>query len=343
VTRFSLGFQRVALVPPRGVPRRGSSRAARAAAVLLSLFAAAHGALAEEYAEEEDWTANEPRWIPSLSFGFDTFDYKTDSSVTNSVNPPSQEGAGATSNRQIQLLTDGELMGPIFEGLPGHPRLFAGAGIQFNPFSSDTIFQTGHLGGNPANPEDDIGKFQTLLAGEIAAGCLNFTPPACSTRKPTDFDGQGSDIEANFKQSWHAALGVAFTFPVGEDLLLQLKPSIAYNVDKIDMTGTMTTVTENDPSTWPDPNIPQYTVHRGGASSSTTDHSLGPGLELALALSRSRPIRASLFADTRFLWLVSDPTTTFSDGVARYEIHRDSFGFRAGAGVRLSWVGFGEH
>ena len=347
------------------------------AALLLALCGVAHAAFAEEdwnaeESGEQDWGAHEPSWIPSLSFGFDTFDYKTTNSVVNMVNPPFWQGVGTNSERELQLLTDGELMGPILAAWPGHPRPFASVGFQFSPFASDNIYQNGLLRGDA---ETDITQFLSLLNSQVyrpagGNGCLDTTPPSCDTREPQDFDGQGSQIEAKFKTSWHAALGAAFTFPMGESLLLQVKPSIAYNVDQIDMTGTITTVTENPSNTWVDPNIPEYTIHRGGASSTATNHSLGPGLELAVALSRSRPIRASLFVDTRFLWLLGNPTTSFSDSVqglsicrdsqpgpgavpgclaangdppvAHYSVRRDSFSFRAGAGVRLSWVGFSD-
>jgi hypothetical protein len=52
-------------------------------------------------------------------------------------------------------------------------------------------------------------------------------------------------------------------------------------------------------------------------------------------------VRVSLYADVRFLWVISDRTTEFSDSVATYEVERDPFGIRGGAGLRFSWVGFG--
>jgi hypothetical protein len=87
--------------------------------------------------------------------------------------------------------------------------------------------------------------------------------------------------------------------------------------------------------------VPEWLIYQSQASETVTQHSLGPGLELGLVLFRSmRPVRASLFADARFLWLLSDRTTTFSDSVATYEVRRDPFEIRGGAGMRLSWLGF---
>ena len=288
-------------------------------------------------AAQERPELREPAWIPSLSFRFDTFDYQTDSSVVNLINPPAQQGGKDKTDRELLFLGDLELMGPVlFKNFPGRPRLFVSGGVQFDPFSSDDIFR---LGNQQVDTELDIRRFQTLRAADIRRGCLNQVPPTCATMEPEDFEGQGSEIEAAFQPSWFAELGVAFGFPLTSSVLLQVKPSIAYNADRIDFTGTMKTVTENPPP-WTVPDIPDFTVNRSDATVTATDHSLGPGLELGVVLFRSaRPLRVSLYGDVRFLWLLGDRTTQFSDPVASYEVTRDPFAIRAGAGVRLSWVG----
>jgi hypothetical protein len=292
-------------------------------------------------AAQERPEPREPAWIPSLAFRFDTFDYNTDNSVVNRLNPPAQEGTADKIDRELVFMGEAELLGPVlFKNFFGRPRIFVGGGMQFDPFSSDDIFRFGNM---QANTEQAIGRFTTLLIGDITRGrCLTFTPPTCATAEPGDFEGQGSEIEAEFRPSWFAELGVAFGFPFANSMLLQVKPSIAYNADRIDLNGSIKTVTENPPDTWFNPNVPEYTVNRGSASQSITQHSLGPGIEIALAVFReSRPIRASLYADARFLWLLGDRTTTFSDSIATYEVTRERFGVRAGAGVRLSWMGLG--
>jgi hypothetical protein len=184
---------------------------------------------------------------------------------------------------------------------------------------------------------------RSIYTGEIANKCDERPPPqTCFTAEPEQFAGQGSEIVAELQNpSWYAALGVAFNVPVADSLLLQVKPSIAYNVEQIDMTGRITTVVETDPDN------EMFEVHRNAASASSTDHSLGLGIELALALSRAgKPIRTSLYVDARFLWLLSDPTTEFSDpgpptGFGSFTVERDEFGIRGGAGVRFSWMGSG--
>jgi hypothetical protein len=283
-------------------------------------------------------TDQEPRWIPSIDFGFDTFAYSAEASVENDLNPPAQEGTQTDPPVEFSLRLGGELMGPIFEGLPGRPRLFVQGGAQLNPFSSDKIFKVGELRGDT---ELALLVHQSVYAREIANKCDERDPPNCFTAEPEQFAGQGSEIVAELQNpSWYAALGVAFNVPVADSLLLQVKPSIAYNVEQIDMTGEITTVVETDPVN------EMFEAHRDAASASSTDHSLGLGIELALVLSRAvRPIRTSLYVDARFLWLLSDSTTEFSDpgptGFSAFTVERDEFGIRGGAGVRLSWMGFG--
>jgi hypothetical protein len=84
-------------------------------------------------------------------------------------------------------------------------------------------------------------------------------------------------------------------------------------------------------------------IHESNVDFSNTDHSIGPGLEeVAMAFRSMRPIRISLFAQVRALWLVSGTTTsaTDPDGIASYRVERDDVVVKGGAGIRLSWVGF---
>ena len=280
----------------------------------------------------------EPRWIPSIDFGFDTFAYSAQASVENGINPPAQEGTQIDPTVELPFRLGGELMGPAFEGLPGRPRLFVQGGVQLTTFSSDKIFQIGELRGDA---ETDVAGFRSIYTVRAAARCDVREALHCWTGEPGQFEGQGSEIYAELQNpSWYAALGVAFSVPVADSLLLQVKPSIAYNVEEIDMTGRITTVVEIDPVN------EMFEIHRDAASTSSTDHSLGLGIELALGLFRAhRPIRTSLYVDARFLWLLSDPTTEFSSpgptSFGSFTVERDEFGIRGGAGVRFSWMGFG--
>lgn len=285
----------------------------------------------------------EPRWIPSMNVGVETFAYSTESTVVNNFNPPSQEGSRSNDSLQLMVQIGGELMGPRLGWLPGSPRPFATGGVSLRTFSSDRIFVVGDPQGNTVS---DIALFQFIRAGDLARDrpppgngipdCKEQVPETCATADAQDFAGQFSEIGAEFQMpAWYAGLGLSFDFPLGRSLLLQARPSIAYSVETVDLSGSIRTVIETDPVN------EVFEIHEGSATGSSTDHSLGLGLELDLALFRRiGPIRTSLYLDTRFLWLVSDSTATFSGPLATYRVERDPFEVRGGAGVRFSWTGF---
>lgn len=279
----------------------------------------------------------EPSWIPSIEIGLETFDYNVDTTVVNQINPPSWQGNQSEAERQTMFRIGGEPMGPSFENLPGRPRWFAQGGAQIRLFSSDNIFGDGDPM-VPLQPELQLAQYPTNGLEQLEL--------------PGDFEGQGSAITARFQDpSWYAGLGVAFSVPIGTNRLLYIKPSVQYSMEKIDLSGALTTVDEPIPRVDPLPCgvreaqqcIREFFAHRSREKTSTTDHSVGAGLEVALVLFRSvRPIRVSLYAQARFLWLVSGSTTRFadSDGVATYSVTRDDFGIKGGGGLRFSWVGF---
>jgi len=280
----------------------------------------------------------EPSWIPSIDIGLETFDYNVDTTVVNQINSPSWDGTQKEAGRQTMFRIGGELMGPMFENLPGRPRLFAKGGLQVRLFSSDEIFGVGHPI-VPLQPERGLIQHNTngLPAFDL----------------PSYFEGQGSAVTGRFQDpSWYAGLGVAFSVPFGINWLLYIKPSAQYSMEKIDLSGILTTVDEPIPMVDPfpcgaradePPCIREFFIHRSRARVTATDHSVGAGLEVAVVPFRSvRPIRVSLYAEARFLWLVSDDTTEFADpgGVASYSVVRDDFNIKGGGGLRFSWVGF---
>jgi hypothetical protein len=339
-----LRFQRVA------VPWGG--------ALLLAL-----GLLAQPAAAQEGPADREPAWIPSFNVDFETYDYTTTTSITNLITPPTLEGTVSDHSPQLVIGLQGDLMGPPLERLPGRPRLFAQGGIDFNTFSGSTIGETGLLQGDPQRA---ISQFRIIRRQDRLQGCLNQNPPTCITADASEFEGQGAQVTGQMATpAWNAALGLAFDVPLRRSLLLQLRPSIIYNYQEVDMGARIQTVVEEPPGpTYETQEV--FTVREGTASGSASDHSLGLGLELGLALFRSaRPIRVSLYLDTRFLWLLSDPVTTFQDPsgtqtsfpdpppapppivttpsgpVGSYQVERDTFEIRGGAGIRFSWVGYG--
>jgi len=328
-------------------------RAAALSSVIISFSWFAQSAEAEE-SEPPAAAADglsEPSWIPSVETGVEVFDYNVDTAVVNHINGPRLGGNESEAERQTMFRIGGELMGPMFEDLPGRPRLFAQGGVQIRAFSSDDIF------GN--------GKFAVGIEPERGINVYHVNGDLGKTL-PDSFAGQGSAISARFQDpSWYAGLGVAFSVPIGADMLLYIKPSVQYSMERIDLSGTLTTVDEPiprvdplfcntgqhlDPDKRPPPCIREFFPHRSAQDATITDHSVGAGLEVALVLFRSvRPIRVSLYAEARFMWLVSDSSTTLANdtktldepnGVASYSVVRDEFDVKGGGGLRFSWVGF---
>jgi hypothetical protein len=293
----------------------------------------------EPVVASEDEEFPEPSWIPSIEVGFEAYSYDVDTTIINLGDPTVWSETQSGGADQILLRIGGELMGPMFESLPGRPRLFVQGGVGIRTFSDDRVFELG----NPdldSEPEAGIGNYHANGPGDRDL--------------PVDFDGQGSWLDADLQDpTWYAGLGIAFSVPISTELSFYIKPSVQYSVEDIDFEGKLTTVEETTPPGTVDP-FPcgtrpgrppcerTFVVHRSTANFSTTDHSVGPGLELAMAFMSSRPIRVSLFAQIRALWLVSDATNSITDpnGVASYSVERDDLTVRGGAGIRFSWVGF---
>jgi hypothetical protein len=287
---------------------------------------------------EEEEEFSEPAWIPSLDVGFEGFSYDVDTTIVNlsDPDPSSRSDTQPESVNQVVFRIGGGLMGPMFENLPGRPRLFVQGGVGFNAYSSDRVFEID----DPDvrfEPEAGIDKYQRLGAGNRVL--------------PEGFEGQGSRLDADFQDPlWYAGLGIAFSVPTSGGLLFYIKPSVQYSAEPIDFTGKLKTVEEPIPRLDPDPcgvNEPssclrEFKIRESNADFSTTDHSIGPGLEVAMAFRSFGPIRISVFGQARVLWLVSDAVTSFTDpnGFASYSVERNDRVFKGGVGVRLSWVGF---
>jgi hypothetical protein len=294
----------------------------------------------EPVVASEDEEFPEPSWIPSIEVGFEAYSYDVDTTIINLSDPTSWSETQSEGTSQILLRIGGELMGPMFEDLPGRPRLFVQGGVGIATFSNDSVFELG-------NPDID---------GEPEAGIDSYSTDGPGQRDyPFDFDGQGSRLDADLQDlSWYAGLGVAFSVPTSMGLLFYIKPSVQYSVEEIDFEGKLKTVEEttDPPAVDPPPCtgrgcidgpfIREFKIRESNVNFSTTDHSIGPGLEVAMAFVSPRPIQVSIFAQIRALWLVSDKTNSVTDpnGFASYSVERDDLTVKGGAGIRFSWVGF---
>jgi len=291
----------------------------------------------------EEKGLSEPAWIPSIEIGFEAYNYDADTTIINLSDPTILSETQPEGLGQILFRIGGELMGPMFEDLPGRPRLFVQGGVGFATFSNDRAFDLGNPD-DPGEPEDGIDNYYNRGPGQRDL--------------PADFDGQGSWLDAELQDpSWYAGLGIAFSVPTSSGLLFYIKPSVQYSAEDIDFTGKFKVVQETSPPGTvdpvpcgpggqgdppPPPCLRTFEIRESNVNFDTTDHSVGPGLEVAMAFLSTRPMRISLFAQVRALWLVSDKTNGVTDpnGLASYSIERDDFVFRGGAGIRLSWVGF---
>jgi hypothetical protein len=301
-------------------------------ACFAALFALLLPAIpAQADSDQAKQEASEPAWIPSIDVGLEGFGYDIETTIVNLSDPSTFSETQKTSVNQLVARFGGELMGPMFEALPGRPRLFVQGGAGFHTFSGEEVFKVG----NPdlaGEPEDSIARYPINGPGE--------------RNLPFDFEGQGSRLGVKFQDpSWYAGLGIAFSVPTSGSLLFYVKPSAQYNVEEIDFTGKLKTVYEPPPPGVDPPDGPftrTFEVRESNAKFGTTDHSVGMGLEVAMAFRPTGPIRFSLFGQTRFLWLVSDDRTSFTDpnGFAAYSVKRDDFVVRGGVGIRLSWVGW---
>jgi len=273
---------------------------------------------------------SEPRWIPSIEIGFDTYSYDVDATIINLSDPTTWSETQKGGADQILFRIGGELMGPMFEDLPGRPRLFVQGGVEIATYRDTSLFELGNPD-VPGEPEAGIAKYQDSGPGQFDL--------------PADFMGQGSWLDAKLQDpSWYAGLGIAFSVPISTGLLFQIKPSVQYSVEDIDFNGELKTVYEPPPPGVDPPDGPytrDFQIRQSYAAFSTTDHSIGPGLEVAMGFLSSRPIRISIFAQIRALWLVSGKTNAFTDsaGVASYTVKRDDLVVKGGAGLRFSWVG----
>jgi hypothetical protein len=162
----------------------------------------------------------EPSWIPSIETGVETFDYNVDTKVANQINSPSWDGTQKEAERQTMFRIGGQLMGPMFEDLPGRPRLFLKGGVQVRMFSSDDLFREGasleelqmvNLPLTELQPERNLAQYTRSGEGNQIL--------------PEEFTGQGGAVDGRFEDpSWFAGLGVAVSVPIGIKRLLYIKP-----------------------------------------------------------------------------------------------------------------------
>jgi hypothetical protein len=307
---------------------RGAGTAA-AGAMLVLLYGvgpAAEVARAEEEAR--------PGWTVGLDGGFEVFEYDTTASVQSNV-APRQSGVNQRRIENADFKFGIGAMTPALDLWLSRARIFAAVGGQV-PFASDeAVFDVG--GFTDGQPEGEIEQFEELLALEVETrNCITNPNRPCPSANPEDFVGQGSEIGLDIRPYWYTSLGVTFDFDLPNDFLFRLMPSFEYAGSRLNMAGMLTSVMEPSPE--------KFTVIRSTASASVANHWIGPGIEGELVISRSaRPVAISMYVDARFLYLVNDSTTSFTDsqGIAQYSVEVGN-ALSFGAGARVTWMAFGR-
>jgi hypothetical protein len=295
----------------------------------------------EPAAESEEEALSEPAWIPSFEMGFEAYNYDADTTITNLGDPPLYSKTDTGGVGWIVFRIGGELMGPVFEDLPGRPRFFVQGGLGFAAGTDNHLFEFGDPD-DPLEPEGGVSRY--------------FNGGPRGRDLPFEFEGQGSWLDADLQDpSWYAGLGIAFSVPTTTGLSFSIKPSIQYSAEDVGFEGKLKVVDETSAPGTVDPELcgpnndpptplceRTFAVRESRHAFDRSDHSIGPGLEVAMAFPSARRMRISLFAQVRTLWLVSKKTSSSTDldDLARYSVERDGFSVRGGVGVRLSWMGF---
>lgn len=298
-------------------------------------------------AQEVEQTARvgEDRWVPSLAVvsGVTFQDQKGKLTSSDSAGNPIDDRVSASgSDLAVTPYVGGslQLLSPELP-LPGRPRLFVDGEI-LPSFGQDRNVAL----------ERDPGPF---------------IPPPGNLYPDTAVRGQGSSTTATVDTLvFAAALGVAFPFEfMGRRLWA--KPSVGWIRYKMDVEGLVRDVQCSPFPAPPTPpvstqcqdlpnSIPPFDGFQRNVSISASDsqwfNGIGPGLELEMWMGRFGPVGSSLFLDAHAYRILGDRSVSLSgsasfddplgtaDYNAGWSFEVKPWMFRAGAGIRLQWLGF---
>lgn len=298
-------------------------------------------------AAEEGAGVVEDRWVPSLAVvsGVTFQDQSARLASSDSVgNPIDDRFPASGSDLAVSPYVGGnlQLLSPALP-LPGRPRLFVGGGL-LPSFGQDRDIAV----------EDDPGAF---------------VPPAGNLYPDTAVRGQGSSTTATL-DTWvfAAAVGVAFPFELmGRQVWV--KPSFGWIRYKMDVEGLLRDI-QCAPFPGPPPvqvstqcrdlpnSIPPFDGFQRDVTLSASDsqwfNGIGPGFELEMSVGRFGPVGSSLFLDAQAYRILGDRSVSLTnsasfddqlgsaDYTANWSFETKPWMFRAGAGIRFHWLGFGR-
>lgn len=214
-------------------------------------------------------------------------------------------GVGSSEAKVLSVIAarfGAGVRGPQWSALPGAPRLVVDGGVALPRRSNSTL--------------------QSVTE---AFGVL------------PNQDQRGTQFDVEWGTWWEASLGLQYLLPL-ELVEVRVTPGLAYTGTKLQYEGEFSVRTPPDPGP---PAVPSmFFPIRGSASS--TQHFLGPRLEVEVAFAQFRRVQLSVFLDGRAFWLLGDRTDhmefagdidgTTETGTVRFESEeiagRVSFGLR---------------
>ena len=167
------------------------------------------------------------------------------------------------------------------------------------------------FGGGIRGPRSETfpGAPRLVLRGGIALPTRSSSTLVSETQSfgmLPDQDQRSSRFGVQWGSQWETSLGLQFELPL-EPFDLRLTPSLAYMGTRIRYEGEFSVRT---PPTV-NPLTPSMLFEIGGNASST-QHFLGPRLELEFAFAPVRRVKLSLFLDSRAFWRINSAHERFS-------------------------------
>jgi hypothetical protein len=160
----------------------------------------------------------------------------------------------------------GGVRGPRWDALPGAPRLVVQGGVALPRRSSSTL--------------------------QSVTETFGMLP---------DQDQRSTEYEVEWGTFWESSLALQYQLPI-DFTEVRVTPGIAYMGTRLRYEGEFSVRTPPLPTSPPTPSM-SFPI-RGNASS--TQHFLGPLVEIEVAFARVRRVQLSLFLDGRAYWLLGD-------------------------------------
>lgn len=318
------------------------ARGVAACALLFTAVAAA----------EEPPPARAPGWIPSFAINGGAVMQDMKASVDSAC---ANGGPGAILG-QLELVSCDFLVGP---GPAPLRESASGSDLTVSPIIGfDLQLMTPELGLVPGRPRVFVAGELRLTFPPTKKIALEGDPSGVAFATPTPgetptiaLSGVGSQTVSEVDTlGWGAGLGLAFPFQF-RGRQLWLKPSARWTNYKVNIYGKVVAGLKDDPPVGPPfgNNIREINLL---ADTTESYNGVGPGLELELDAGQFGPLGVAVFAGGAIYKIFGERRVDFSatetltgDGLppdtytANFSHEVDPWMYRAGVGVRISWLG----